>query len=145
MQIGETMRTILFAGNDRMTREPCRRALEDEGYRVVLAGDGVHAVNVWKSERPDAIVLDNLMPQKQALQAAAEIGTLDPGVPIILYVGYDDTYTRDARARFVTACVDKSTDLTELQLAIRRALSSQDHGRQLRVGLPPIARKCTPR
>ncbi len=131
------MKTILFASNDNVMRESCQRMLEDENYHVVLARDAVQAVALWKSESPDAIVLDNLMPHQQAMQAAEEIGTADPDVPIILYAGYDDTYMRDARVRFITAGVDKSEDLAELKVAIRRAVSSRTHGKALRTGLPP--------
>jgi hypothetical protein len=78
------------------------------------------------------------MPHQEALQAAEEIGTADPDVPIILYAGFDDTYVRDARVRFVIACLDKNADMTELKVAVRRAVSSEDHGKSLRVGLPPL-------
>ncbi len=132
------MKTILFAGNDELMRKSCQRVLEDEGYRVVLARDAVQAVALWRSESPDAIILDNLMPHQQAMQAAEEIGTLDPDVPIILYAGFDDTYVRDARVRFVTACIEKSAGVTDLKLAVRRAVTFRGHGRQLRVGLPPL-------
>jgi DNA-binding NtrC family response regulator len=132
------MRTILFAGDDRVTREACRHALEDEGYRVMLARDAVTAVNLWRSERPDVVILDNLIPRKGALEAAEAIGSRDPGAPIILYMGYDDAYVHDPRARFVMACVEKSGDLAELTLAVARAITSRDHAKLLRVGLPPV-------
>ena len=132
------MRTILFAGDERVTRDSCRRALEDEGYRVMLAHGPVQAVTFWRSHRPDVVILDNLMPRKGALEAAEAIGSLEPDVPIILYMGYDDTYVRDPRTRRFAACVEKSDDLTELKLAVLRALTSRDRGRPVRVGLPPL-------
>ncbi len=131
------MKTILFASSDSAMRKSCQRVFEDEDYHVVLALDAAQVVALWKSESPDVIVLDNLMPHQQAMQAAEEIGTADPDVPIILYAGYDDTYVRDARVRFITAGVDKSADLAELKVAIGRAVSSGARGKSLRTGLPP--------
>ncbi len=131
------MKTILFASNDKVMRDSCKRGLEDEGYRVLLARDAVQAVALRKSESPDAIILDNLMPHQQAMQVAEEIGTIDPDVAIILYAGFDDAYVRDARVQFFTACVDKNAGLAELKVAVHRAVSSEDHGKSLRVGLPP--------
>jgi DNA-binding NtrC family response regulator len=131
------MRTILFAGDDRVTREACRRELEDDGYRVILARDAAQAVDLWRSERPDVVILDNLIPRKGALEAAEEISSLDPDTPIILYMGYDDTYVRDPRARFFIACVEKSGDLAELKLAVARVFAPRDQGRLPRSGLPP--------
>ena len=72
------------------------------------------------------------------MQAAEEIGIADPDAPIILYAGYDDTYVQDVRVRFITAGVNKSADLAELKVAIRRAISSETHGKSPRTGLPPI-------
>ncbi len=131
------MKTILFASSDSAMRKSCQRVLEDEDYSVVLALDAAQVVARWKSESPDVVVLDNLMPHQQAMQAAEEIGNADPNAPIILYAGFDDTYVRDARVRFITAGVDKSADLAELKVAIRRVVSSEDHGKSLRIGLPP--------
>lgn len=85
------MRTIVFAGDDKMTCEACRRELEDEGYRLLLARHADQAVDLWRSERPDVVILDNLIPHKGSLEAAEEIASLDPDSPIILYMGYDDT------------------------------------------------------
>ncbi len=132
------MKTILFAGYDKVMRDSCKRGLEDEGHRVVLARDAVQALALWKSKSPDAIILDNLMPHQQAMQTAEEIGSADPDVPIILYAGFDDTCVRDARARFVTACIEKSVGGADLKLVVRRAVTFRGRGRQLRVGLPPL-------
>lgn len=132
------MKTILFAGDDEVTRDACRRALEDEGYRVMLAPGPVQTVTLWRSHRPDVVILDNLMPRKGALEAAEAIGSLEPDAPIILYMGYDDTYVRDRRTRCFVACVEKGADLAELKRAVVRALTSHDRGRLLRIGLPPV-------
>src|SRR5208282_1833390 len=119
------------------TREGCRRALEDEGYRVILASDAIRAVNLWRSERPDVVILDNLLSRQGALDAAERISSLDLEAPIILYAGYDDAYLRDPRAGHFMACVEKSKDFAELTLAVVRVLTSYDQARLLRVGLPP--------
>src|SRR5208283_2254488 len=108
------MKTILFAGADRVTREGCRRALEDEGYRAILAFDAIRAVNLWRSERPDAVILDTLLSRRGALAAAERISFLDLDALIILYAGYDGAYLRGPRAGQFMACVEKSKDCAEL-------------------------------
>ena len=123
------MKTVLFADDDKGFREICKRILEDEGYRIVLARDGIEAVETVKAERPDLAILDIHMPRKGGMDAAELIYAIDPSIPIILYTANDDTATRDPRARFAAACVEKSSDFTEMAMAVGRLLSL---GQQMR-------------
>ena len=97
------MRTVLFADDDKCFREICKRILEDEGYRVLLARNGSEAIDAIKTERPDLAILDIHMPLKGGLEAAEQIHALDPSLPIILYTANDDTCTRDHRSCFAAA------------------------------------------
>ena len=57
---------------------------------------------------------------------------------MILFTSFDEDCLRDQRARLATACVEKRAgDLTELKLAILRALASAAVGNSSRLGLPP--------
>ena len=131
------MRTVLFADDNVAFRELCRRVFEEEGYRVVLAQDGTEAIAIVESEAPDVAILDVRMPGKDGLEAAEKIHTLAPGVPVILYTAYDDICTSDRRSQFAVACIDKSSDFTELMLAVGRLLSLGSQGNSYRFGLPP--------
>ena len=53
---------ILVVDDDRAVRESLRRSLSFNGYTVDLAEDGVEALDAISSERPDALVLDVMMP-----------------------------------------------------------------------------------
>ena len=132
------MKTVLFADDDKAFREICKRILEEEGYRVVLARGGAEAVDAARADRPDVAVLDIHMPVKGGLEAAEQIHALDPGIPIILYTANDDTCTRDHRACFAAACVEKSADFTELALAVSRLLRFGKQGHSYRFGLDPL-------
>jgi CheY-like chemotaxis protein len=131
------MKTILYADDDEASREFCRRLLEDEGYRVLLAQDGTEAIDVVEAERPDVAILDLRMPQKGGLEVAEEISTINASIPIILYTGNDEMCLSDRRAQYATACIPKSFDLTELALAVARVLSHKKQVAPVRVGLPP--------
>jgi two-component system, response regulator RegA len=138
------MKTVLFADDDKVFREICKRIFEDEGYRVVLARDGTEAINAIKAERPDLAILDIHMPIKGGLDAAEQIYAIDPSIPIILYTANDDTATRDGRSRFATACVEKSSDFTELSVAVARLLSLGKQCGSYRFGLNPTAANPSP-
>lgn len=54
---------ILVVDDDRAVRESLRRSLSFNGYSVELAQDGVEALDLIANNRPDAVVLDVMMPR----------------------------------------------------------------------------------
>jgi adenylate cyclase len=55
--------TVLVVDDDPSVRGLLTRTLENEGYRVIPAGNGVEALALAREHRPQAITLDVLMPQ----------------------------------------------------------------------------------
>lgn len=135
------MKTILFADDSKNIREYCRLSLEDEGFRVVLAGNGLEAVQAFFQEMPDLAVLDITMPRMDGLEALERIKNAAPQVPVVLYTAHDEDCVRDRHASLAAACVRKSEDLSELQHVIHRltgASSSEERWKLARTGLPPL-------
>jgi CheY-like chemotaxis protein len=132
------MKTVLFADDDKGYREILKRILEEEGYRIVLARTGAEAVGAVVVERPDIVILDIHMPQKGGLDAAEQIHVLDPGIPIILYTANDDACVSDRRSCFAAACVEKSSDFSELALTVDRLLRQGNRCGSYRLGLNPL-------
>jgi CheY-like chemotaxis protein len=120
------MKTVLFADDRRSIREYCRVALENEGYHVLLASDGLDAVRVFREEAPDLAILDISMPRASGLEALEQIRTFAPQVPVILFTANDEECLRDRRASLATACIGKTEDLTELKRAIAGALLARE-------------------
>jgi len=69
-----------------------RMALERKSYEVVYAFDGVEGIEKAKQERPDLIILDIMMPEKDGFQTADELrGDLDTCmIPIVILTGFSD-------------------------------------------------------
>ncbi len=130
------MKTVLFVDDDDAFRDICRRIFEDEGYRVLLAEDGMQALGAMKVDNPDVAVLDVRMPRMSGFDLAERIKRIDPDIPIIIYTANDDICMIDGRARLAAACVSKSSDFTELALAVNRVLSPAHQGDDYRFGLP---------
>lgn len=58
---------VLLAEDDRFLRRACEQSLRQRGYTVIPAPDGEAALQLARSERPDLILLDMLMPRMTGL------------------------------------------------------------------------------
>ncbi len=75
------MKTILFADDQKNIREYCRAAFAEEGYRVVLARDGIEAIERFSMETPDVAVLDISMPRATVWRRWNASRDFLPGLP----------------------------------------------------------------
>ena len=76
---------ILIADDERTVRNAFKAIFEAEGYGVVLARDGVEAVQKFGEGRIDLVLMDVMMPRKNGLVACSEIRRKDPLVPILFF------------------------------------------------------------
>ena len=68
-----TGETILVVDDLSLMRERTRLGLVFAGYRVIEACDGREAVDVYMSQRPDAVFMDTTMPVMSGSEALTEI------------------------------------------------------------------------
>lgn len=138
------MATVLIADDNRNIREYCRRELEDDGYRVIVARDGGEALRLTTGFHPDLVILDIAMPGIDGLETLARIRTTQPDLPVVFFTSFDDVCTRDERSWSATACVEKRVDLTELKRVVAAALRSRQQNQPYRLGLPPAGLSASP-
>jgi two-component system chemotaxis response regulator CheY len=74
---------ILVVDDDRRFRELVTLMLTTDGYAVQEVSDGVDALAAYRQQRPDVILMDILMPQKEGLETIRELRGIDPNVKII--------------------------------------------------------------
>ncbi|HEY9843928.1 MAG: response regulator transcription factor RpaB [Candidatus Sericytochromatia bacterium] len=74
---------ILVVDDEASIRQIVEARLNMAGFEVVTAGDGEEALEVYRAERPDLIVLDIMMPRVDGLQVCREIRKQD-SIPIIM-------------------------------------------------------------
>jgi len=98
--MGRRALDVILAEDSLATREVLRVLLEEQGFRVRLAGDGEEALQRIVEGVPDVLVSDVNMPRKdglsltRALRARAETERL----PIVLLTSLDDDASRAAGA-----------------------------------------------
>jgi two-component system, OmpR family, response regulator MprA len=87
---------ILVVDDDRAVRESLRRSLAFNGYTVDLAQDGQEALEMITSERPDALVLDVMMPRMDGLQVCRHLRSTGDDLPILVLTARDSVSERVA-------------------------------------------------
>ena len=80
---------ILVVDDDRAVRESLRRSLQFNGYQVDLAGDGQQALEAVLSQRPDAMVLDVMMPRLDGLEVCRRLRSTGDDLPILVLTARD--------------------------------------------------------
>ncbi len=73
--------------------------LEQIGFKVLTAYDGVEAVNIFREHAEEivCVLLDLTMPRLSGEEVFQEINIINPSVKVILSSGYDE---QDAMQRF---------------------------------------------
>lgn len=67
------MKTILIVDDEFEVAQSIESILEDEGYQVLTAGDGLEAMEVLKDKIPHLIISDVMMPLCNGLQLLEKI------------------------------------------------------------------------
>ena len=81
-------RTILVVDDETTHRETLVDALELEGYRAVPAADGREALLKFRSEQPDLVLLDLMLPELSGVEVC-RILRAESAVPIIMLTARD--------------------------------------------------------
>src|SRR5688572_25478018 len=80
---------VLVIEDDADLRDLTTYALRREGYDVVVAGDGVQGLRLWKAQHPDMILLDVNLPHLNGFEVCRRIRS-DGATPILMVTGCDD-------------------------------------------------------
>jgi two-component system, OmpR family, response regulator MprA len=87
---------ILVVDDDRSVRESLRRSLAFNGYQVELANDGQAALDAVLAQRPDAMVLDVMMPRLDGLEVCRRMRAAGDELPILVLTARDAVSDRVA-------------------------------------------------
>jgi signal transduction histidine kinase len=80
--------TILVVDDQEETLRSTRRLLEREGHRVLLASSGAEALDLFRREQPQLLVIDYFMPGMTGEELIAAIRRENDTVQILLQTGY---------------------------------------------------------
>jgi len=121
----ETRFSVLIADDDRGTREALGEALEQRGFRTLLAEDGGQAVELVQVDLVHLVLFDMQMPRLTGLEAFAVIRqTLDRMLPAVLMTAdaTNDLIRRAFQAQ-VFSVIPKPVNMNIVLHTLSRALA----------------------
>jgi diguanylate cyclase (GGDEF)-like protein len=127
-------RRILVVDDDEHTRNLLRDLCERSGYRVTVADDGAEAMELLRSELPDLMLLDLMMPHKDGFSVLKDVrgteSTRDLPVIILTAIGEMDGKIRGMELG-ADDYVTKPFKLIELQTRVNSAMLVREYRRKL--------------
>ena len=99
--------------------------LEDAGYTVVLAADGLEGIERFRANKPDLVLLDLMLPKIDGF-AVCEILRKESQIPIIMLTALDDDDSQmkgfDALADdYITKPFSMPVVMKHIEAVLRRA------------------------
>ena len=116
------MHSILIVDDDRTARYGVRRALE-ERYKVLEAESAAAARQVLAGEKPDLLLLDIEMPEKNGLDFLRELKGEGDATPVIMITAYgSEKVAVEAMKSGAYDYLPKPFEVDELRLVVEKAL-----------------------
>jgi len=99
---------VLVVDDAGLARRSTRRVLEEAGYTVTEAEDGLSALERFALERPDVVLLDLVMKGMYGLDVLEKLRELDPAVRVVVVSADVQTSSREmVKAAGAAAFINK--------------------------------------
>jgi|SRR3984893_12962101 CheY-like chemotaxis protein len=123
------MAKILVIDDDVIVRKTIIRLLEDGGYKVLSAEDGLRGMAMFRSERPDLVITDIIMPEQEGIQTITEMRKAKPDAKIIVISGSgrigNIDFLRIAQHLGASDAIAKPFDPDDLLKRVRHCLNGR--------------------
>jgi len=120
--------TVLLVDDEPMVRDLGNEILRSYGYRVVLACDGLEALEIYRNngKEIDLVILDLLMPNLGGKETLVKLRELNPAAKVIICSGYGSR--GNGLQQIITSRVNmvhKPFKPEELVFAVRQTLDGK--------------------
>jgi CheY-like chemotaxis protein len=120
--------TILFVEDEQLLAVPLHDLLEDHGYRVIVAQDGVEAVEVFRQHQDqiDIVISDIGLPKQNGWEAFLQMREIKPGIRAILASGnFDLSKKEEMLDHGVCQFVQKPYVIEEVLEMVRKVMDGK--------------------
>ena len=109
---------ILVVDDDENNLLLTKLELRDEHWHVITASNGQEAMKLFKSEKPDVVIVDFKLPGIDGITILKEMKAIRPEIPVAIFTGYDQrglTVPNEA-----DKLITKSSSYKELKEFVKR-------------------------
>lgn len=125
--------TILWVDDEIHLLRPHIMFLEEKGYDVKTATNGVDALEIIKHEYISAALLDEMMDGLDGLAVLERIRALRPGVPVIMITkNEEESLMEDAIGKEISDYLTKPINPSQVLLSLKKNLDSADIAREVK-------------
>jgi len=118
--------TVLVVDDEQTVRDTVALRLEQDGHRVITAADGAEALRKYRSEKPDLILLDLMLPELSGIEIT-RIVRGESDVPILMLTARDSELDKVVGLELgADDYVTKPFSLRELQARVRALLRRRE-------------------
>ena len=119
----ENIKKVLLVDDETDFLEIMSSRIESWGYKVIAASSAEEALKIFSEEKPDAMVLDFMMPDMNGVQLLMKIREIDKKIPVIMFTAQPKPEAMaDAETLNISALVPKLSPYVNTQASLRSAL-----------------------
>jgi CheY-like chemotaxis protein len=120
-------KTILIVEDDSSARRAIGRFLKCEGWIILEASNGVQGLRIFRSQLPEIVLTDVVMPGFDGFFLTAVIKSISPQSPIIIMTGLGDPELDEkAQDLGISALLRKPFDPEQLLVALSHVVGSSN-------------------
>lgn len=119
--------TILFVDDEELNRELGKDILESLGYNVILASDGLDAINIFKKDHQSIkiVILDMIMPEMNGSETFIKLQTIDKNCKVIISSGYNkDEHIEELLQIGLSGFIHKPYRISDLNILLEKVKSN---------------------
>jgi len=126
--------TVMVVDDEAALLEAMPQLLRSLGYKAMVAANAFQAIEMYRKQRPDIVLMDRNMPEMDGIRCAEQIVAFDPEATIAIISGYNiegsDGIDEDKR-HLIKGYLTKPLGLRELSIILDDLLQSatRDTGR----------------
>ena len=118
---------VLIVDDEEMAIKLVEHQMKLDGFEVITSTDGREAVDLIKSQEPDLVISDIMMPFMSGLELLELIKAEQKKIPVILVSALDDVEViQTAIGMGADDFVIKPVKMDELSLRIKRVLANHN-------------------
>ena len=120
--------TVILVDDEELILDVGRDLLEKMGYKVLTAGGGREAIELYKKNQDDIdiVILDMIMPHMSGSDTYDRMKEINPDIKVLLSSGYSiGGQATDILNRGCNGFIQKPFNMNELSVAIRQILDKK--------------------